>query len=234
MALGDKWEKLRGTLRTIFQIGKGGPNIKASSGVVEFRNAADSAYADIRAALIELFGDDIVINAGAAGSGDDWTFTISRPSTGMTEDVQVIMPSDTPSPGMALAVASESSGVITLEWISVEAGNDKVITDTTSLAFGTSSPLSLFTLPANAVIHLVKVIVDTAFDGTAPTLSIGVSGTASKYMGTSDVDLKTAGIYEVDPGVTANGSTEALIATYAADSSAAGAARILVSYSIPS
>jgi len=55
-------------------------------------------------------------------------------------------------------------------------------------------------------------------------LSIGVSGTASKYMATSDVDLKTVGTYQVHPGLVAQGA-EALIATLNPDTSAAGAAR---------
>lgn len=216
MALGDKWEKLRGTLRTVFQIGIGGPNLKNNSGVVEVKNAADSAYADLRARQIVL------------SDADTNKITLLAPA--ITTDYSLEFPVDDGSPGQALK--TNGSGV--LSWETIASGDDKVITDTTNLAFGSTSPLALFTLPANAVIHFVKVIVDTVFDGAAPTLSIGITGTVSKYMGTSDVDLKTAGIYEVDPGIVANGSTEALIATYAADSSAAGAARILVSYSIPS
>jgi hypothetical protein len=42
------WSKLRGTYETIFQIGKGGPNLKNATGVIEARNAADGAYALMR------------------------------------------------------------------------------------------------------------------------------------------------------------------------------------------
>jgi hypothetical protein len=42
------WSKLRGTYETIFQLGKGGPNIKNSSGNTEIRNAADGAYGLLR------------------------------------------------------------------------------------------------------------------------------------------------------------------------------------------
>jgi len=110
-----------------------------------------------------------------------------------------------------------------------------VTCDTTNLAFGTGSPLTLFTLPINAVIHKCQVIIDTPFNGTAPTLSIGISGTTSKYMGATDNNLKGTAedIYETTPGKTAMGGTEALIATYVPDSSGAGAARILIFYSVP-
>jgi hypothetical protein len=230
--------KLLGTTLSKFQLGIGGPQLKNNSGVVEARNAADSAYAAIAALLVSIYGDDIVINAGATESGDSWILTISRPSTGMTEDVQVIMPPDAaPSPGQALTVGSASSGVITLAWASVAAGTDLVKVDTTALAFGSSSPVSMFSLAADMVVLKVQVIVDTPFTGgTGPSLSIGISGTASKYMGATEVDLTAAAstVFEVNPGLVSDGSPESLIATYAANSATAGAARILVHYCDPS
>jgi hypothetical protein len=85
------------------------------------------------------------------------------------------------------------------------------------------------------VVHQVKVIVDTAFNGT-PGLSIGIDGTASKYFRATQVDLtQPAGTaFEVDPAVNAVGITEALIATYAAGAATVGSARLLVEYSVPS
>lgn len=229
------FNKLLGTTLSKFQIGIGGPQVKNNSGTLESRNAADAAYAAIAAALFKTYGNDFELNSGAAETGADWKFTLSRPSTGMTHDLQVIFPSADPSPGQAMTVASLVGNVITLQWTTVAAGTDKVVVDTTSLAFGSSSPLSMFTLPANAIVLSVQVVIDTAFNGT-PSLSVGISGTTSKFMGSTDVDLTAAAgtVFEVEPGLTADASTEALIATYAAGSASAGAARILVAYAIPS
>lgn len=106
--------------------------------------------------------------------------------------------------------------------------------DSTSLVFGTSSPLTLFTTGAGDVIEKVEVIIDTTFTGT-PTLSVGIVGTTAKYMATSDVDLTMpAGtVFQVHPGVAAAG-VENLIATYSAGGAGAGAARIRVHYGTPS
>ncbi len=216
MAAGDLRKKIRGIVNTIFQIGIGGPQLKNSSGVLEVKNSADSAYANV-------YAKEVALN-----DGDTNKINLKAPA--LSADYDLVFPTDDGSPSQVLS--TDGSG--NLSWATVAAGNDKEIVDTTSLAFGTSSPLTMFTLPANAVIAWVKVIVDTAFNGTAPTLSIGVSGTTSKYMAATEIDLKTTGIYEVDPGLTADGSTNALIGTYSADSSSAGAARILVAYSIPS
>lgn len=44
------WQKIRGTIETIFQLGLGGPNLKANGGAIEARNSGDSAFAVMRAA----------------------------------------------------------------------------------------------------------------------------------------------------------------------------------------
>lgn len=225
------FKDLLGTLNAKFQLGIGGLQIKSASGKIRARNAADAADVPVVGSVIAASGDALQLNEDAAGSGADWLYTIQRPSSGMGAPVTLTLPVDDGSPSQVLQ--TDGSGV--LSWITVAAGTDKVVTDTTNLTFGTTSPLALFTLPANAVVEAVRVIVDTAFNGT-PSLSIGVSGTTSKYMSSTQVDLTAAAttVFEVTPGLTASGSTEALIATYAAGSASAGAARIEVDYVIPS
>lgn len=233
--MAGSFQDLLGTVFSKFQLGLGGPNVKGSSGAIEARNAGDTAYTQMRMLLAAITGDDIVLNEQASASGSSWKYTLRRPSTGMTHDLTVVMPSADPAPGQALTVATFAANVVTLQWTTIAAGTDKVVVDTTTLAFGDSSPKALFTLPANAVVRDVQVVVDTAFNGT-PQLSVGVSGTTSKYLGNAQVDLAaSAGTsFTVHPNLPANGATEALIATYAAGSATAGSARILVSYVIPS
>lgn len=229
------FKNLAGIIGSALQLGLGGPKVKGSSGKVQARNAADNAMATIEAALFATYGNDFELNSGAAGSGADWKMTLKRPSTGMTHALNITMPAGDPAVGQALTVASFSGDNITLEYTTVAGGTDKVVVDTTSLAFGTSSPLSMFTKPANGVVRSVKVIIDTAFNGT-PSLSIGISGTTSKYMPSTAIDLTAAAgtVFEYDAGEAGVGSTEALIATYSAGSASAGAARIEVAYCIPS
>ena len=230
---------LIGTFKNRFQLGKGGPNVKGNAGVVEARNAADSAYANfvadlITAATLNVQADGLVLNSEAASTGADWKLMLQRAAAGMTHDLTFVFPAGDPTVNQAITVASFAGNVVTLGYTTIAAGTDKVVVDTTSLAFGASSPVAMFTKPANAVVRRQVVVVDTAFNGTAPTLSIGIAGTTSKYMGATDIDLKTVGVYEVDPGLIAEVGTEAMIATYAADSSSVGAARILTEYVIPS
>jgi hypothetical protein len=188
--------------------------LKNVSGVLGVRNKADTAYAQIRVSGVVL--DD-------AGTHK---VTISQPTT--ASDLLLTLPNTAGSAGQVL----KTDGAGALDWITITTVAC-VSVDTTALAFGTSSPLTLFTLPANAALIEARVVVDTAFNGTS-TVSIGIAGTTSKYTGTGDVDLTTAGEYVVSPGLVPVGSTEALIATYSAGGASAGAARILISYSVPS
>jgi hypothetical protein len=204
--------------------------IKNVSGVLRIRNKADNADAALVASKLSASGNDIELNEDAAGSGADWLYTLRRPSSGMTAAVVLTLPANDGSPGEVLS--TDGDGVTS--WIAAGGSTDHMVKqDVTPLAFGSSSPVTMFTLPANGYISKIEFNVDTAFNGTAPTASIGIAGTTSKYMAATQVDLKTVGQYEVNPGIIPGGSTEALIITYAADSSSAGAARVVVHYAVP-
>jgi len=97
---------------------------------------------------------------------------------------------------------------------------------TAPLAFGTGSPV---TVRANAIGKAVrvKVNVTTAFDGTAPTLSVGDTGNAARLMATTEVNLKAIGQYISECYYDYTVATD-IQATYVADSSTAGAATITV------
>jgi len=219
---------LLGTSKSYFKLGIAGVRLVNNAGNLVVQIPGGGTDAAITASQVNVSGNSLVVNSDSAGSGADWKITLSRPASGMTADIALTLPVDDGTPGQVMA--TDGSGI--LSWVSAAGTSlcDKV--DTTSLAFGTGSPLALFSTGAADIISRIDIVVDTAFDGTAPTLSIGVAGTTSKYLTTSDVDLKTVGVYQVHPGLEAAG-IEALIATYVADASSAGAARVLVYYVTP-
>lgn len=223
------YSDLAGTTSTTFRIGVN-HIIKAITGGFAVRNAADNADGKIQASQFEASGDTgLIINSDSAGSGADWKITLNRPTSGMTADYTLTLPVNDGSPNQVLS--TNGSGV--LSWESAGSVADKIGVDTTNLAFGTSSPLALFTTPANAVIHKIEVIIDTAFNGT-PTFTVGITGTTSKYMtATQNILTSTAGdAFESNPKLPATAG-ESLIGTYSAGGASAGAARILVHYSVP-
>lgn len=230
-----KWIDMIGTSLDYLRIGlTNGFRIKKVTNGLEIRNAADSAYAEISASKANITGDDLILNSDAAGAGNDRTLTLSRNAT-MAANLQLIFPGAKGTDGqMLVQKAGTGAGIVELEYATPGGASGVITVDTTSLAFGSASPVSMFNLPSTAIINMIEVVIDTAFNGT-PTMSVGISGTASKYVAATQVDLTQAAatVFQISPGLPAPGSTEALIITYAAGGASAGAARVLVYYSTP-
>ena len=222
--------KVDGTQTSKFQLAAtaAGVVLKNVSGNLVARNAADSADATVTGSEFLASGNTgLVINSDSAGTGADWKFTLSRPATGMTADTNWVVPINAGTAGFVLS----TDGAGNLSWVASASGATDT-TDTTSLAFGDGATVSCFTLPVNAVVLSITCVVDTAFDGT-PTASVGITANNSKYMGSGDLSLTEAAGWSVNPNILPVGTTEAINIYYSAGGSTVGAARFLISYSIP-
>lgn len=223
--MAGKWLDLFGTLKSKLNLGLSGVTLKDASGNLLVRNNADSADAQITASQLNNSGNFIVLDSDA-------TETLTLAKNGSQSSAYTLTFPDTAgSPGQVFS--TDGSG--NLSWVSAGGSTDQyVAVDTTTLAFGDGATVAMFTLPANAIVKAVETVVDTAFDGT-PSMSVGVSGTTSKYMASTQVDLSAAAktSFEVSPNEQAVGTTEDLIISYTSGSATQGAARVLVSYVIP-
>lgn len=210
------WLKILGTQTGKFILGLTGVSIKNNTGTLQVRNNADTAFAPITSSTVTLFND-------TAGFGNTFQTDPTQAS-----DIAYTLPIADGSPSQVLS--TDGTGI--LSWATAGTNTQCLTIDTTSLAFGSASTVSMFTLPANAVIESVTAIVDTAFDGTA-NMSVGTSGSASKYFASTDALLSITDRYQVPNQLMADISSEALIISYSAGGATVGAARVLVSYSIP-
>lgn len=210
------WNKITGTSVGKFILGFTGVTLKNNAGDLDVRNNADSAYASVNA-------EEIKLNNNTAGFGN----TI-RTSNTQAADYTYTLPEDDGSPSQVLS--TDGSGV--LSWITVATSSNWTV-DSTSFAFGSAATVPMFTLPANAVVDRVTIIVDTAFDGT-PTLSVGVNGgSASKYAGSGDSLLSLADRFDIPNESVPSGTDEDLEIYYSAGGATVGAGRVLVTYSFP-
>lgn len=223
---------LKGTSLPSIQIEKAGVRVKNSAGTrAQVRNAGDTAYAELEASKVLVTGDQILINSDAISSGGDFNLTLARPTTGQTANWTLTFPTGPGSPNQVLQ--TDGSGNTT--WANAGTTSECQRLDTTSLAYNSASTVMMFTLPANALVDKITVIVDTPFN-TAATMSVGIAGNTSKYAGSNLIDLQNAAAKDrwiVTPGEIPVGTTESLIITFAAASATVGAARVLVEYSIP-
>ena len=85
------------------------------------------------------------------------------------------------------AIAADS---VTGSELHEDAENDRMYVTTINYDSGASNTL-IANAPSGSHILQVMVKVTTAFDGTAPTLSLGVSGSTSAIAATTDFDLTT-------------------------------------------
>lgn len=226
------WSNIVGTTSAFLNIGLAGVRLKNVTGNLEVKSNNDSTYAGVTTSKVSITEEVLELNSDAVGSGADWKYSLQRPTSGMNAAVALTLPINDGTASQVLQ--TDGNGV--LSWVSAGSTAQCTSVDTTNLAFGSTSPVTALTLPANAVVSQVDVIIDTPFNGTAPTMSVGIAGTVSKYMGAGDVNLKGTAkdVYSVFPGEDAVGTTENIIITYAADTSSSGSARVLVYYSIPS
>ena len=210
----SSWQKLIGTQTGTFILGLLGVRLKNNAGSLQVRDNGDTAFADVELAKLKINDVDTVTIQASPSQTGPYTLTL---------------PVDDGSPSQVLS--TDGSGV--LSWVSAASTDACWKVDSTSFVFGSTSPVTMFTLPANAVIDKVTVIVDTAFDGT-PTMSVGVNGgSASKYVSSGDVNLLVADRYDIPNQSVPVGTTEALEITYSAGGATAGAGRVLVTYAIP-
>ena len=231
------FQDLWGTTKSYFQIAIGGVKLENDSGnLVVKDNAGDESDITVKKAFVQ--GDSIELNSDAAGSAADWRYTLQRPATGMTEEVTITLPPTHGSPGQVLA---DVAGDGVLSFVDPDATSPLLTCDTTTLNWNSAAEVTMFNLPVGALVEKIKVIIDTAFDGTvAATMSVGTTGAgAAKYMASNQVNLKGTAkdVYEVNPGEPeVAGSPEALVITFAAASGgspSAGSARVMVFYATP-
>jgi hypothetical protein len=203
---------LAGTLLSGFRIGLN--KFVSASGVITARDKADAVNVAIAASEARLLGATYktVLQPAASGQAADLSLKLP-PADGATNQ----------------GIGTDGAG--NLSFITFATGANAVKAEDQVIAYNQSSPTTIVVLPAGATIQRVTVEVETAFDG-APSLSVGVVGTTSKYMGTTDMDLDVAAIFQVEPMIEEVGSVTPIV-TYAAGGATVGSARVTVQWVLP-
>jgi len=127
-----------------------------------------------------------------------------------------------------------TDGTGNLSWKEVQSAIDSWKAKGATLVFDATSTSTVLVLPANAIVDKVSVIVDAPFNGTSPTVSIGLSGGSGfEYASAADINLKSADRYDMPSQVAPTGSVGTIQMLYSASGSSIGSARVIVTYAIP-
>lgn len=196
MAIPEFRALLAGTMRSIFQVGgPSGVSLKHNAGVLQVRNAADSAHADTTA-------KSLTVLATNASNG----VNLTAPA-GLGASVNLVLPNGVGVSGQFL----KTDGSGGLSWAAAQSNAD--LTEVQAITQASASPVTMFTPPANAILREFWVNVTVAAGGGSPTLSVGVSGTPALYVATGDNDLKSANLYVIPVYASAGASPSPVIIT---------------------
>ena len=172
--------RLGRTMQSIFRIGD--INVKDDTGVVQFRDADDTVFADAAVNKIRIQGTNAtnaVILTSPAALGASVTFTLPGVD-GASGEVLV------------------TDGAGNLSFASVNASAINVQIEAFTEATG--SPLTIFTPPDNATIIAVYVQVLTAAGAlTGVTTEVGIAGDTDLYMQNDEIDVSNVAVYKVHP-----------------------------------
>src|SRR5262245_31054899 len=109
------FENLFGTTGAFFKLGIGGPRLKNNGGAIEAKNNGDTGFVNLTGDILKATGDDIVINSDAAGTGADWSLTVSR-NAAATANLKLVAPPAKGTDGHLLRQkAGTAAGVLELE-----------------------------------------------------------------------------------------------------------------------
>jgi len=97
------------------------------------------------------------------------------------------------------------------------------------VTYASVSGATVFTLPANCVVHRTAFVVTVAWDGSAPTVLLGVNADQDRYLGSGEVDLGTIGVYQ-DSSMWVQTGSHQVRPVFEHDSSTAGEAYIVMEY----
>lgn len=106
-------------------------------------------------------------------------------------------------------------------------GATYMIRTTLGTAASTSSATQI---PANAIVYDARLDVTTPYSAGA-TIALGITGTTNLFMATTDNTPQIAGLYQIMQDTSVGASAAALLATVAG-APAAGAAQMIVLYSV--
>lgn len=209
---GLRFSNLVRTLASYFRIGD--IRIKDNGGVVETRDADDTAYADVGVKATRIHGtntDAVILTVPGSLAGN----------------VTFVLPGADGATGQVLS----TDGAGTLSFTDVDANANKV--ESQAFTEASSSPVTVFTPSANAVLMTVVIDVTAAAAGGAPTVTLGTATDPDAYMTVSESDLTEAGLYVKTLRVTLGASPDAVILTIT-PSAQTFSGDVYISYATPS
>lgn len=176
---------------------RSGPLLKNSSGVIEARNSADSAYAIVRGGTPS--GSNDLGTKGYVDTAIDTDITaafknsVFQDGTDATKQAHLVLSGITTGNNRAVTLPNKDITVAGTADITAAVLN-KVEARRVALTYTQTGANNIgAVVPAGAVVIGAFVVVGTTFNGTTPVIALGKVGAVNEIMATTDSDLTSAG-----------------------------------------
>lgn len=192
------------------------------------------------ARILDITNNTLTVKGLTAGSNisivdDGSTITISDKSTYLVDTIADLS-ALTPANGATAFVADIGTGIPALfvydgAWIISNPNvNSQMLLSHTTIAYSQSSPITLITLPSQAVITSLEVSVMIPFNGSSPSLTIGTSATPDLLMDANSVDISQAGTFINEANSILPSGTQVINAYFNNTDATQGTIIIFISY----
>lgn len=223
--------KLAGTLQTAFQIGKTGPKIKNNAGVIEARNAADSAYVNVKAAQVQ--GTTALLNGNILLEEDAGQLSVRNSGDSAYLKILALTPT-----------TGDTNALATVGYINANppttAAQVRFFSINTPYTGAPNFPGSV-TIPDQAII--TRCVVETVValqDGSSAAVNVKVgtdeAGQDARFQAYTDNDTQVQDTYETTPfksmKSSGSGTTQKFLITTSA-TPATGQVNIYIEYLVP-
>jgi hypothetical protein len=155
----------------------------------------------------------------------DWTWTAGLP---IFVGPAGVLTQTMPAVGWLQQIAIADSA--TLIYVDPQLPEDRESTIALPFAWGDATPSTVGLVPANKIITRTQLAITAAFNGTAPALQVGFSGSLDALMPTTHNDPAALGIYETTPGVSFGTDKTILLSITPGSGASAGAGLLVVTF----
>lgn len=211
-----------------------GENLSGFRGVVVL--AGDVFHADpsnpahrgfLRGITLAAFNDGDIANVQVLGflRNTDWAWTPGLP---IYVDSAGELTQTPPAVGdlWQVAIADEP----TVVYIDPQSPDDRDVRISLPFSWGDATPSTIGLVPANKLITRVELLISEEFDGTAPALRVGFTGSLDALMAANQNDPAAVATYETNPGLKFGSDKTLLLSITPGSGASAGAGLVVVTY----
>lgn len=99
-----------------------------------------------------------------------------------------------------------------------------------AFAFGDATPSPIYTFPFNGTLTAAGIAVDTPFNGTTPSVELGITGTLDALLPTTSSNVAESGHYGATPELHVSAGDQVILSIVAGSGASSGNGRVFLQF----